>query len=102
MVELELVDGSAIGEINFFITLTANEDFKKKHGVADPENFVEILFPRYLCDGFKELPCYFWRFEYDIRDMPDCDDPPEKLEKFHKYMKDHFFSQRHCKLDLPL
>lgn len=93
MVELEVVDGSAIGAINFFITLTANEDFKKEHGVADLQKFLEILFPRYLCDGFNKLPYYFLSFRDDINGMPDCGDPPEKLEIFHKFMKDHFFTK---------
>ena len=78
-------------ELTFFITLPPLKGFKKSHGKADILSLVKFLFHLYLPKGFKELPFYFKRFEADIDEMPEFDDPPEKMEKFQKYMSDHFF-----------
>jgi len=80
-VELELVDGVSFGGINFFITLPPLKGFKKSHRKADILSLVKFLFHLYLPKGFKELPFYFKRFEADIDEMPEFDDPPEKNGK---------------------
>lgn len=91
-VELEVVDGF-VGDINCFITSTPNEAYRKNHGIADLDTFVQILFPHYRGQGFQDPLWYIECFEDDIDGMPDSDDPPEKFNMFHKYMINHFFGK---------